>query len=94
MKNKLAIQAVMDEFNRGFCQDGELLISIDATVDANKIKQFFKEKLEEILKGLRMVEENSKIIDASQNTVDFLRGYNYAVKITNQKISILLSESK
>ena len=49
MENKLTIQAVMDEYDEKFQQ-----IARECDLRTFKeVKQFFKEKLEEILKGLK-----------------------------------------
>ena len=61
MDNKLTIQAVMDEYYEKYGKGLFKSYGVGTTVSCGEeVKQFFKEKLEEILKGLRMSEENSK----------------------------------
>lgn len=98
MENKLTINSISEEFDKQFPELwGDVGNGIDKELKV-EVKQFFKEKLEEILEWLK-AEEKTRVLDKKHGRLVgeyevWKKGYNQAVEELNQKISILLGESK
>ncbi len=111
MENKLTIQAVMDEFDAEICQDcksGNAHLEASCELNISLInpkfaKQFFKEKLEEILEQEkeRHLTELSRVLNLHSNPtleggLDYEKGFKEVEKYETKLAQSLLSlgESK